>query len=105
MWTKLAKLHCSEAFSKIWSHFHLSREIALNGKYLSHFFPDCKVLWMTLKELFEIFIIFNMFDCIATIFAYLHASSSTLGSFWVRKLKNKIENLPVFGSNRLRVLV
>jgi len=44
---------------------HFTREIALNNTYLSQFFLDRKVLWMTLEQLLEIFINFqvNMFDC------------------------------------------
>ena len=35
---------------------HFTREITLNNAYLSQFLPDRKVLWMTLEQLFEIFI-------------------------------------------------
>jgi len=41
---------------------HFSREITLNDEYLSHFLPDRKLLWMTLEQLFEIFIKIFMFD-------------------------------------------
>jgi hypothetical protein len=91
--------------SKIWSRFHFTREIALNDEYLSQFFPDRKVLWMTLEQLFEIFIKFKWFDCIGEIFTYLHGASLTLGLFWVRKLKKILANLPVLEWNRLGVLV
>ena len=91
--------------SKIWSRFHFTREIALNDEYLSQFFPDRKVLWMTLEQLFEIFIKLDMFDCIGAIFTYLHGASLSLGPFWVRKLKNFLENLPVLGSNQFMVLL
>ena len=50
---------------------HFTRESVLNDEYLSHFFPDRKVLWMTLEQLFEIFIKFNLFDCIGVIFVCL----------------------------------
>jgi len=59
----------SETFSKIWSRFHLTRKIALNEEYLSQFCPDRKVLWMTLKQLFEIFI---KFKCLIASEQYLH---------------------------------
>jgi len=49
----------SETFWKIWSRFHFTREIALNDEYLSQFFPDCKVLWMTFEQIFESFIKFK----------------------------------------------
>ena len=77
-------LQCCETFSKIWSCFHFTREtwVALNNGYLSQFFPDCKVLWMSWKQIFEIFIKFDMFDCIRSIFTYVHVSSSTVGPFW-----------------------
>jgi len=55
---------------------------------------------MTSEPLFEILIKFNMFDCIGAILTYLHVAS-----FWVRKLKIVLENLPVLGSNRFMVLV
>jgi len=48
---------------------HVSRlgtfthEIALNDEYLSQFSPDLKVLYMTLKQLFKIFIKLTIFDC------------------------------------------
>jgi len=77
----------------------------LNDEYLSQFFPDRKVLWMTWRQLFKIFIKFNMFDCIGAIFTYLHGASSTLGPFLVRKLKIFLGNLPVLGWNQFVVLV
>ena len=40
---KIAKLHY-ETFSKIWSRFHFTSEIALNDKCLSQFFLDGNVL-------------------------------------------------------------
>jgi len=66
-------------------------------------FPDRKVLWMTLKQLFKIFIKFNMFDCIGAIFICLHVASLILGPLLVRK--NFSENLPVLGFNRFMVQV
>jgi len=42
---------------------NFTREIALNDEYLSQFFLDRPVLWMTLKQLFKIFIKQPMFDC------------------------------------------
>ena len=65
--TKVDKLHC-ETFSKIWSRFNLTPEIALNDEYLSQFFLDHKVFCITLEQLIEIFINFNMLDCIGAIF-------------------------------------
>jgi len=59
---------------------------------------------MTSKQLFKIFIKFNMFDCIGAIFTYLHGASLTLGPFFVSKLKKFLENLPVVGFNRFIVL-
>ena len=76
-----------------------------NDEYLSQFFTDCKVLWMTFKHFFEILIQFDMSDCNEAILTYIHSASFTLGLFWVRKFKNFLENLPVLGSNRLTVLV
>ena len=35
---------------------NFTREITLNDEYLSQFLSDCKVLWMTLEQLVEIFI-------------------------------------------------
>jgi len=64
--TSLAKL-----LSKIWSRFHFTRAIALNDEYLSQFFADRKVLWMTFEQLFEIFIKFDVFDCTRVIFVCL----------------------------------
>jgi len=84
---------------------HLTGEITLKDEYLSQFLPGRKVLWMILEQLLEIFIKFNMLDCIGAIFTYLHGASSTLVLFWVRKLKNFLENLPMLGWNRLFVLV
>jgi len=66
---------------KIWSRFHFTREIELNDEYLSQFCPDRKVLWMTLEQLFKIFMKFTVIDCIRAIFIYVHGSSSTLFPF------------------------
>ena len=41
---------------------NLTRENILNDEYLSQFLPDCKVLWMTLEQLFEILIKVTIFD-------------------------------------------
>jgi len=95
----------SETFSKIWSRFHFTREIALNDENLRQSFLDRKDLSMTSEQLFEIFINFNMFDCIGTIFIYLHGDSLTLGPFCVKKLQIFSENLPVLRWDRLWVLV
>jgi hypothetical protein len=84
---------------------HFTREIALNDEYLSHFSPDLKVLRMTLEQLFDILIKFDVFDCIRAILTYLHGASFTLGLFWVRELEKFLENLPVPGLNQFTVLV
>jgi len=57
--------------SKVLSRFHFTGEIALNDEYLKPIFPDSKVLWMTLRQIFKIVIKFNMFDCIG---ACLHVN-------------------------------
>jgi len=41
---------------------YFTREITLKNEYLSQFLPDRKVLWMTLEQLFEIFIKLPIFD-------------------------------------------
>jgi len=87
MWKKQGKTKTNYQNSKIWSRFHLTCEIALSDEYLSQFFSDRKVLWMTLEQLFEIFMTFSMFDGMGAIFTYLHGASLTLGLFWVSKLK------------------
>ena len=56
---------------------------------------------MPLKQLPEIFIEFNVFDCFGAIFT----DWKTLGPFWVRKLNFFLENLPVLWSNWFRALV
>jgi len=50
---------------------------------------------MTLKQLFKLFIKFDMSDCTGAIFTYLHGASLTLDLFLVRKLENFLENLSV----------
>jgi len=55
-------LKCSK-FDHAWRLGNFTREIALNDEYLSQFFLDRPVLWMTLKQLFKIFIKQPMFDC------------------------------------------
>jgi len=42
---------------------HFTREITLDDEYLSQFLPDRKVVWMTLKQLFEIFVKLTIVDC------------------------------------------
>ena len=42
---------------------HFTREVTLNNEYFSQFLPDRKVLWMTLKHLFEIFVKLSMANC------------------------------------------
>jgi hypothetical protein len=78
--------------------------VKLHWKWISQpIFPGSQSpldLWMSLKQLFKIFIKFSMFDCIGAIFTYLHVASLTLGQFLVRKLKKSLENLPVLGLNR-----
>jgi len=39
-----------------------TRKITLNDEHLSQFLSDCKVLWMTLEKLVEIFIKPSIFD-------------------------------------------
>jgi len=39
-----------------------NREITLTDEYLSQFLPELKVLWMTLEQLFHIFIKLPIFD-------------------------------------------
>ena len=41
---------------------YFTREITLKNVCLSQFWPDRKVLWMTLEQLFEIFIKLSMFN-------------------------------------------
>jgi len=41
----------------------LTREITLNYEILSQSLPDRKVLFMTLKQLFEVFVRLSVFDC------------------------------------------
>ena len=41
---------------------YFTREITLKNECLSQFLPDRKVLWMTLEQLFEIFIKLSLFD-------------------------------------------
>ena len=53
---------------EVCSRFHFTCQITLNFEYLSQFFPDRKVLWMTLEQLCKIFMKFNTFDCIQAIF-------------------------------------
>jgi len=59
------------------------------------FFPNYQVSWMTLEQVFEIFITFKIIDGTRAIFTYLHGASLTVGPFWVRKLKKILENLTV----------
>ena len=40
---------------KVESRFQFTREIALNDKCLSRYFPDRKVLWMNFEQLLDIF--------------------------------------------------
>jgi len=40
---------------KVESRFQVTREIALNDKYLSKYVPDGKILWMTSGQLLETF--------------------------------------------------
>jgi len=47
----------------------------------------------------------SMFDCIGAICTYLHVALLTSGPFWVRKLKDFLENFLVLGLNRFRMLV
>jgi len=69
---------------------HFTREIALNDEYLRQFFPDRRVLWMTLKQLFEILVKGDMFDCIRTILTYLHGASFTFGLFLGEETQNSL---------------
>jgi len=41
---------------------HFTRDITLKNEYLSQFLLDRKVFWMTLEQLFEIFIKLPIFD-------------------------------------------
>ena len=59
----LAKLHQKKTLGNLVT-LHFTRQITLKDEYLSQFFPNRKVLWMTFKQLFQIFIKSNMFDCI-----------------------------------------
>ena len=89
--------------SKIWSRLHFTSEIALDDEHISQFFPDRKVLWMTLEQLFEIFIKFNTFDCIRTIFTDVYVfdnSSSVLGE---ETQKNLTGTLPELGLPRSEI--
>jgi len=45
------------------SRLRVTREINLNDKHLSQYFSKCKVLLMTLEQLFKILIKVPMFDC------------------------------------------
>jgi len=50
---------------------YFTREITLKNEYLSQFLPDRKVLWITLEQLFEIFIKLPMFDSSRAICVWL----------------------------------
>jgi len=57
---------------------NFTRENILSDEYLSRFLPDCKVLWMTLEQLFEIFIKIIMFDCSRARFVLLWGQNQLL---------------------------
>ena len=88
------------------SWFLFTREITLNNKYLSQYFPERKVLLMTLEELFKIFIKVLMFDCMTVIFKKLCANfaiCATFGVIWVRNgpdifFRGQIESIKSLGS-------
>ena len=100
--TKVAVTHRQNLLEKF-GHASIL-PVKLHWKWISQsFFPGSQSpldLWMSLKQLFKIFIKFRMFDFIGAIFTYLHVALLTLGQFLVRKLKKSLENLPVLGLNR-----
>jgi len=81
---------------------HFIREIALNNEYLS--LPDCKVLWMTFEQCFQIFIKLRIFDCRRATCILLKGQKSTFSLICVRKspktLKNFIGLLSMIASNQ-----
>jgi len=77
---------------------HFTREIIRNDENLSQFLPDCKVLWMTLRQPFEIFIKLWRFDCSRARFIWLRWQNQLLvpsGSRKAQKFsKNSQESFP-----------
>jgi hypothetical protein len=86
---------------------HATREITLNDEFLSQFLLDRKVLLLTFKPLFEIFIKVSVFDCSKAIFVNMRiapGAKSTFGPIWMRKgpknIKTFIELLPAVALNQ-----
>ena len=75
---------------------HATREITLNDEFLSQFLLDRKVLLMTFKPLFEIFIKVSVFDCSKAIFVNMRiapGAKSTFGPIWMRKSPKKLQKI------------
>jgi len=77
----------------------LNCEITLNDEYLSQFLSDCKVLWMTLEQIVEIFIKLPIFDSSRAICVLLRGQNQLLvPSGWGKARKNsKIHRTPFRG--------
>jgi len=98
---------------KVGSRFQFTREIALNDKYLSQYFPKRKVrfIWMTLKQLLKIYIKLSKFDCMKAIFRKLRASfaiCATSSPIWGRHgpntlLHGQIESIKCPGDTSQKV--
>ena len=67
---------------------YFTREIRLKNEYLSQFLPDRKVLWMTLKQPFEIFI---NFPCLIAAEQYAYGSRGKI-NFWSHLGEERPEN-------------
>jgi len=82
---------------------HFTREITLFDEYLSQFLPDCKVLWITLKQLLEIFVKLTILDCNrATYVSPEGQNRFIIPSEWGNALKtSKISQESILRSHRI----
>jgi len=85
---------CGLEYSKVGSRSKVGSFIPVKSHWMmnisANFWPDGKVLWMTLGQLLKIFIKFPMFDCSRALKVLLRGQKSCFGPIWVRKGPKKL---------------